>query len=233
MNYRISIDQNVCPFSQIKEVAPVVSKGQRQFWKYDIKVARDYNKTCQSDEDLELIAHEIADFQGGNEVGPGFGKMDFLRTIDRSSYQKTWSPMGSRSGMHSRDTKPTLAELEKLYVEMTRPARDTGYGYATFMGQHSPPQYRSVEDHIFQPALRRASMPFNSMFGMPAKVNVPTFQFRGPQLERINEVSCASCGNLSEGAKPNEALGGEKSQVATSNANKKKRKFIVTPASDI
>lgn len=239
---------------KVKEVAPVVSKSQRQFWKHDIKVARDYNKTCYSGADLEQLANEIADFQGTENLRP-----DFLLNIDRASYQNTWSPMGSRSGIYNRDAKPTLADLEKLYVQMSRPPSDnsnTAYGYSyskTFMGRmKSPTKYRSLDDHIFPPpgVLRRASMPFNSTFGMASNntVNLPNTStygaaggngggggggggggYRGPQLEKINEVSFAPDESLMQ---HNAVTREINSQDLVAKASKKSRNFIVTPAPD-
>lgn len=46
-------------FLKIKEVAPIVSREQRQFWKYDVKVARDFNKSGSS--------------SGGGDDGSGGG----------------------------------------------------------------------------------------------------------------------------------------------------------------
>lgn len=42
------------------------SNSQRQFWKHDIKIARDYNKTIQSHDGATLgkkLVDEIAEFQ--------------------------------------------------------------------------------------------------------------------------------------------------------------------------
>lgn len=50
-----------CIFLKIKEVAPA-SEDQRQFWKHDIKIARDYNKTIHADEGQKL-QEELAQFQ--------------------------------------------------------------------------------------------------------------------------------------------------------------------------
>lgn len=209
-------------------------------------MARDYNKTCQSGEDLGLLAHDIADLHGDDGHMATARGADFLRVIDRASYQNTWSPNSNNRG--DRSAKPTLAELEKLYVQMTRPIPEQAYTsccYAnTFMGKRSPPKYRSIEEQLFQPgggALRRASMPFHSTFGMASNINMPTFQLRGPQLECINEVSCASCNNSSVAAananavdpvRPDNATDTSQPIPSTSNGNSKKSKFIVTPASD-
>lgn len=236
---------------KIKEVAPVVSKSQRQFWKHDIKVARDYNKTCHSGADLEQLANEIADFQATDNPRP-----DFLHNIDRGTYQNTWSPMGSRSGIYGRDTKPTLADLEKLYVQMTRPSTEIsststyGYSYSkTYMGKiKSPNKYRSLDDHIF-PApggLRRASMPFISTFGITSNNGMPsTSTFAGsggvaggsggyrPQLEKINEINFVSnmdsdTSLIQHSIVPPTII----NQESVAKETKKSRNFIVTPAAD-
>lgn len=51
-------------------MAPIASSDHRQFWKHDIKIARDYNKTLHSEKDLqlnELIAEDLAEFNENQE----------------------------------------------------------------------------------------------------------------------------------------------------------------------
>jgi hypothetical protein len=95
-------------FKQIKEVAPIASPSQRQFWKHDIKIARDYNKTHHIHEDAEsrlmddIVEHETMNFKT-------------FRAEHMKTHQ-TWSPMTLR---HRRDTmpgRPTMKDLEAFYV---------------------------------------------------------------------------------------------------------------------
>lgn len=48
-------------FLKLKEVAPVADAAQRQFWRHDIKIARDYNKTLHADEG-KRVQDDFAEF---------------------------------------------------------------------------------------------------------------------------------------------------------------------------
>lgn len=219
-------------------MAPIVTKSQRQFWKYDIKVARDYNKTCHSGEDLQHLADEIADFQGVDG--------DALRNIGRPAYQNTWSPMSNRNTNTAKDRRPTIADLEKAYIQMALPARQaeclnlltsagSALGYSkTIMGRpRSPPKYRSLlDDHLFgNPGLRRASMPLGGVGVAPHGLNLGAF--RNNPLEQINEMSNSS-GQTFDGVSPFSMGDGARREPIqiVPKATKKARKFIVTPAAD-
>lgn len=82
-------------FLKIKEVAPNVPANVRQFWRHDIKIARDYNKAHTEDQNTSLrrtLEDEIAGFDGFDEET---NRADLLRKLERhfsTSHQKTWSP---------------------------------------------------------------------------------------------------------------------------------------------
>lgn len=103
-------------FLKIKEVAPVVSADQRQFWKHDIKVARDYNKTVNAEEGQKL-KEEIGKFrEHESENFKGVGA-ELLRGYPHH----TWSPLSIRHhhNHHRKDTvtaRASLHDLEALYV---------------------------------------------------------------------------------------------------------------------
>jgi len=97
-------------FLKIKEVAPVASADQRQFWKHDIKIARDYNKTLNGDDALKL-KEELAEFREhecDNFKGVG---AELLKTYPNA--HATWSPLSSRH--HRKDycnTRTSLHDIE-------------------------------------------------------------------------------------------------------------------------
>lgn len=94
----------------------MVSKSQQQFWKHDVKVARDYNKSLGSGEGASLqqkMFEKFANLHGNNlrsmttdRPGP---------SLSRFSNQHTWSPM-MRGNKTSR---MSIQELEKLYSNPT------------------------------------------------------------------------------------------------------------------
>lgn len=85
---------------QIKEVAPVVSKSQQQFWKHDVKVARDYNKTIKRTDNDKLsgdIASEIEELQGTSTERLALSA-HIINSLNQPHYQNTWSPMTLQDG---------------------------------------------------------------------------------------------------------------------------------------
>lgn len=88
----------------------MVSKSQQQFWRHDVKVARDYNKTLGKGEGTSLQQKIFEDF--ANFHGNDFRTLPTDRpSLSRFSNQHTWSPM-MRGNTTSRIS---IQELEKLY----------------------------------------------------------------------------------------------------------------------
>lgn len=90
----------------------MTSKSQQQFWKHDVKVARDYNKTFGTGDGESLKAKLFEDLAQlrGNEF-----RSLATEGSGRFSNQHTWSPMmrGTRA------TRISIQELEKLYSNPT------------------------------------------------------------------------------------------------------------------
>lgn len=103
-------------FLKLKEVAPV-SDGQRQFWKHDIKIARDYNKTIRADEGKKL-QEELAQFDNASDNFKGVGA-ELLRQ-SHCPHNNTWSPLTLR---HYRkeihNTRTSLRDLDALYTSLS------------------------------------------------------------------------------------------------------------------
>lgn len=103
-------------FLKVKEVAPA-SDEQRQFWKHDIKIARDYNKTIHADEGAQL-QKGLAQFHDNASDFRGVG----AELLKQSHYPhtNTWSPLTLR---HYRkevyNTRTSLRELDALYVNLS------------------------------------------------------------------------------------------------------------------
>uniref|UniRef100_U5EUZ1 Putative conserved plasma membrane protein n=1 Tax=Corethrella appendiculata TaxID=1370023 RepID=U5EUZ1_9DIPT len=109
-------------FLKIKEVAPIVSRSQKQFWKHDIKIARDYNKTLGRDEASALnqeLMDELANIQhhavDQEQTYRGVGAELLRKQFGSfSHHQQTWSPMSARHHFSIRDSRPSIHELEAL-----------------------------------------------------------------------------------------------------------------------
>lgn len=90
----------------------MASKSQQQFWKHDVKVARDYNQTLGTGEGVSLkdrLFEDLAHFHG-----------DEFRTLTANgcsgfSNQHTWSPMMRQT----KTSRMTIQELEQLYLNPT------------------------------------------------------------------------------------------------------------------
>lgn len=110
---------------QIKEVAPIVSKSQRQFWKHDVKMARDFNKTNKPGSDsnttlTQQIADEFKEEFGENDL-QRMNSANFLKNVNQASYQNTWSPMTLRHEFPSNDAQKSRENMEKIYLKMAQP----------------------------------------------------------------------------------------------------------------
>ncbi|ALC40047.1 CG7384, partial [Drosophila busckii] len=91
---------------KVKQIAPVIGRSNRQFWKHDIKLSRG---------DAAIIDQLLANLA---KEQPQDMHDDFLRQLDEHAYQHTWSP---RSIRHSFSTQQpycnvsTIHRLEQLY----------------------------------------------------------------------------------------------------------------------
>lgn len=97
------------------EVAPVLSDEERQFWKHDVPIAREYNKTLHAD-DGKKLHEEFVEYCGeGSENFKGVGA-ELLRQ-EFYPHTHTWSPLTHRFHTHRKDavTKTSLRDLETLY----------------------------------------------------------------------------------------------------------------------
>lgn len=96
---------------KIKEIAPVISK-KNHFWKHDIKIARDFNRSG-FDKDTSIL-DEFAALPKEDQKALGL-QYDFFRVVDldQSQYQNTWSPLGNKmmnASMMKRHTYKTVTE---------------------------------------------------------------------------------------------------------------------------
>lgn len=121
----------------IKEVAPIIPKNQKQFWNHDIKIARDYNKTMHTMDGMgqqliEELSHFRQQHQDPNER--------WMNTIGRTG-QNTWSPRHN----YQRDHRPTIQELEALYLSLSANPNENQSHYSTHHTAHQfmklPPSY--------------------------------------------------------------------------------------------
>lgn len=104
------------------EVAPVLSDMERQFWKHDVPIARDYNKTLNAEEGKKLI-EELAEFRGReSENFRGVGA-ELLNQEFYPYNHHTWSPFTNRYNRKEPANKSSLRDLEALYKTF-RPTKE-------------------------------------------------------------------------------------------------------------
>lgn len=207
---------------KIKEVAPIASKAHRHFWKHDIKIARDYYKTCQSEDAQALskkLADEIAGFQKqDHEIGGGSGYL---------SHQNTWSPMSTRNFYSFKNSsKPTIQELEALYLNRMGSHKEASRPIAALrresliMRNISPPKFRSFQEESYFEKGRRASCVHEMGTAGPSTSRYrASTSGRGCNLDKISEIVPSYDSNLAE-------------EVKVLLAATKSKKFTVTPALD-
>lgn len=126
-------------FLKIKEVAPIVSREQRQFWKHDVKVARDFNNKSDTSGATggDLTAGGgVLNGTGGTAANNGsiltqkwadeFGDFstDVERHLGRPAYQQTWSPRTLRhhqfNTYSTQSQERSLEEFEQMYQNLTQ-----------------------------------------------------------------------------------------------------------------
>ncbi|KAH8378187.1 hypothetical protein KR093_009889, partial [Drosophila rubida] len=94
---------------KVKQIAPVIGRSNRQFWMHDIKVPR--SDAVIIDEMLANLSKN--DNQVINEA--------FMRHLDESAYQHTWSPRSARFSFSSQlppaADVATMHRLEELYSQ--------------------------------------------------------------------------------------------------------------------
>lgn len=97
------------------EVAPVLTDEERQFWKHDVPIARDYNKTIHAEEGKKLEEDFAAYCGKGSENFKGVGAELLRQEFYPNTH--TWSPLSHRFHNHRKDavTKTSLSDLEMLY----------------------------------------------------------------------------------------------------------------------
>lgn len=238
-------------FLKIKEVAPIVNKDQKQFWRHDIKIARDYNKTLHTMDGMSMskqLIHELtAMHQGQDADGRQYGSDRWLNTIQRN--QHTWSP---RHNYHQRDHRPTVQELEALYLSLAVNPSENQFHYSQHHAPHSimklppsylrsgkpwsPPKYTSMTDDS-QPSSpthrkRLGSNPMDIAFRRHHRFSDSLRSTSAPLSKILENVTSSASGLEQAGTSApsgSDAGGGSKHFKYSL---KKSNKFTVTPAYD-
>lgn len=84
-------------------------------WEHDIKVARNYNKTSQTDDDLTASQQQIFKENLSNMKM----KDDQMNRLYRQSYKCNWSEMSPQYAMYGHDS--TISDLERISLCMEYP----------------------------------------------------------------------------------------------------------------
>lgn len=239
-------------FLRIKEVAPIVNKDQKQFWRHDIKIARDYNKTLHTLDGMSMskqLIHELTAMHHGQDAdGRQYGSDRWLNTIQRN--QHTWSP---RHNYHQRDHRPTVQELEALYLSLSVNPNENQFHYSQHHAPHSymklpptyirskpwsPPKYTSMTDDS-QPSSpthrkRLGSNPMDIAFRRHHRFSDSIRSTSAPLSKILENVASSASGMEQAGTS---APSGSNTSGAGGSKHfkyslKRSNKFTVTPAYD-
>ncbi|XP_059620692.1 uncharacterized protein LOC132264481 [Phlebotomus argentipes] len=187
-------------FLRIKEVAPIATQNYRNFWKHDVKIARDYNKTCQAADTTLLrqkLAEEIAGFEAQTDNRGQGVRAEIVRRLTQGPmaslyyHQHTWSPL-----THAPHNRPTVQEIESLLLKNNQHASK----YISHLC--SPPRSNPRQQIPRRPECiygRRCSMPSSSVSSYP-KANIAKF-LHDERLDSIAETPGRSSNNSSERGK--------------------------------
>lgn len=104
------------PFPQIKEVAP--PQNQHRLWEHDIKIARNYNTTAQTDSGDNLTASQQLVTENLTNLKKNDEKINRLYG---QACRSNWSGMHSEYPMYDA----TISDLEGVSLCMEYPTRPT------------------------------------------------------------------------------------------------------------
>ncbi|XP_062545675.1 uncharacterized protein LOC134212121 [Armigeres subalbatus] len=218
----------------IKEVAPIIPKDQKQFWNHDIKIARDYNKTMHTMDGMTMnkqLLQELSHFRQHSETDKQ-GSDRWLNTIGRAG-QNTWSP---RHLHNTREHRPTIQELEALYLSLSANSAENSGHYPPHHSAHSfmkipssylrsskpwsPPKFSSAETEPLSPGSHsNRTKPIEIGFRRHHRLS-DSFRASSAPLSKILENVASSTHSGSDEGPSNRQ------------GQKHKNKFIVTPAYD-
>ncbi|XP_058120794.1 uncharacterized protein LOC131282381 [Anopheles ziemanni] len=220
-------------FLIIKEVAPVVPKDQKQFWKHDIKIARDYNRTLHTNDGLSMskqLIHELTTLHHNNDTTTGGLRSDYLlNSASKAGHQNTWSP---RHNYHQRDHRPTIQELEALYLSLSANTTENQFHHSA---HHGGLNYMNFDRFATSPTQHRRMNP-------PSHGGISRGRFgeslrgtSGPLSKILEDVAAGTSGAKAEGGH-GQAHGERGGRTTRSyglpSFKRSSKKFTVTPAYD-
>lgn len=204
-------------------MAPITLRN-RQLWKHDIKVARDYNTTYNSKSEEERQTQKLVD-----ELCEMHPNDDLLRKMSSMS-KSTENKFGS-SNISKKNLNSSAADLEKFYQRLAVPRSQIEQwnraSSVTFTGDNwELPKYSSIFEPNAFSTDRRASMPFvlNSHSNL---LNV----FRNSELEGIADSNSSSPTAPLLRNDPDKIS--SKTSIFGESKSKKIPQFIVTPTESI
>uniref|UniRef100_A0A182LUI5 Uncharacterized protein n=1 Tax=Anopheles culicifacies TaxID=139723 RepID=A0A182LUI5_9DIPT len=223
-------------FLIIKEVAPVVPKDQKQFWKHDIKIARDYNRTLHTTDGHSMsknLMQELTTLHHNNDTTGGL-RGDYLLNSASKGNQNTWSP---RHNYHQRDHRPTIQELEALYLSLSANTAENQFHYSS---HHAGPHFSHFERLSTSPTQHRRMNPSNpiNIHGGISRHSRFSESLRGASaplskiLEDVAAGTSGAKGETSHGGHHGERAGKSTRSYGLPGFKRSSKKFTVTPAYD-
>lgn len=224
-------------FLIIKEVAPVVPKDQKQFWKHDIKIARDYNRTLHTNDGLSMskqLIHELTTLHHNNDTMTGGLRGDYLlNSASKGGHQNTWSP---RHNYHQRDHRPTIQELEALYLSLSANTTENQFHHSA---HHAGLNYMNFDRFATSPTQHRRMNPPAQMHGgmSRGRFGESLRGASGPLSKILEDVAAGTSGAKAEGGHGHGQAHGERGGRTTRSYGlpsfkRSSKKFTVTPAYD-
>uniref|UniRef100_A0A0K8V4S4 Uncharacterized protein MJ1221 n=1 Tax=Bactrocera latifrons TaxID=174628 RepID=A0A0K8V4S4_BACLA len=206
---------------KVKEIAPAISRNHREFWKHDIKIARGLPKNGI---DTNALIDEFANLPQEDQKTLGID-YDLLRTLrlDDASYQNTWSPISNRqlfdrSALNViRDNYSTVHQIERLYSTMNQQQTLQYRRNRLIRSLNRHPTARA-SDYGNTYEILAASLPRCAT--MPIQTNCPSINM----LNVVGEADSSTANPSTQSSMTN-------TPTATLD-ERKRRKFIVTPAED-
>lgn len=134
------------------EVAPLSTEEERQFWKHDVPIARDYNKTLNAEEGKKL-KEQLDEFREAptdnfNGVAAELLKQDLYQNTH------TWSPLMQKFNSRKDHQRKTVMDFNDFCKSMTpkTPADSTHHSRSHNNSKHERIHFVKVSEPIATPS---------------------------------------------------------------------------------
>jgi hypothetical protein len=105
------------------DVVPLSTEEEKRFWKHDVPIARDYNKSLNAGEG-KLLEEQLAEFRQ-KQCENFSGAEAELFDPQYFPYTHTWSPLTHRVTL--KEKRASVRDLDAVYKGFSKPTNDKNH----------------------------------------------------------------------------------------------------------